>query len=218
MKHRRHPGRFRTLILATGLSSVVLACVSETHVRQRRRALEVRVDELDAAVEQTRDRSARIEAAIDDLTTRLDEVEAESRVSVHTAEAARREAARARPERTLVTPKLLTDDSVRFPPGSAELTPRARALLELFAAEYLARNQDLYIEIRGHADGTGGEWLNRDLARRRAQRVRQYLHRRHGLPLHRMDVISYGADFPLADNSRAEGRRQNRRVTLVVRP
>jgi outer membrane protein OmpA-like peptidoglycan-associated protein len=38
----------------------------------------------------------------------------------------------------------------------------------------------------------------------------------HGVPLHRMAVISYGESAPIADNGTREGRSQNRRIALVV--
>jgi outer membrane protein OmpA-like peptidoglycan-associated protein len=46
--------------------------------------------------------------------------------------------------------------------------------------------------------------------------VRRYLNLEHGIPLHRMSVISYGEAAPVADNDSKEGRAQNRRVALVV--
>lgn len=217
MKRATLPFSLPALALTVWLPCALAGCATKSEVWKQRRSHELALDELHRRAEHNRDRNARIQTRVAELSSRLEATERASRNAVQTAEAARHEAARARPERVLVTPTLLADDSVRFPPGSAELTPRARALLELFAAEYLARNQDLYIEIRGHADGTGSEWFNRDLARRRAETVRRHLHERHGLPLQRMDVISFGSDVPLAEDTDAEGQRLNRRVTLVVR-
>ena len=46
--------------------------------------------------------------------------------------------------------------------------------------------------------------------------MRRYLNQKHGFPLHRINVISYGETAAVADNSTREGRAQNRRVALVV--
>ena len=51
---------------------------------------------------------------------------------------------------------------------------------------------------------------------RQAEAVRRYLNMQHGIPLHRMSVISYGESSPVTDNDTKEGRAQNRRVSLVV--
>lgn len=217
MKRTRLPP-LPALALALCLPFALGACATRGEVAEQRWSHQLTLAELRGKAEDTRDRNARIQTRVAELSTRLEATETASRSAVRAAEAALREAARAMPEPELVTPALLRDDSVRFPRGSAELTPRARDLLDLFAAEYQARNQDLYVEIRGHADATGTERANRDLARRRAEAVRRHLHERYGLPLHRMGVISYGSDLPLAENTGADGRRQNRRVTLVVRP
>jgi outer membrane protein OmpA-like peptidoglycan-associated protein len=50
----------------------------------------------------------------------------------------------------------------------------------------------------------------------RAKAVYSYLHTQHGIPLHRMDVFSYGESKPIADNDNPANRALNRRVTLVV--
>jgi len=54
------------------------------------------------------------------------------------------------------------------------------------------------------------------LGKRRAEAVMEYLHKKYNIPLHRMEVISYGSDAPVGDNSTREGRAQNRRVVILV--
>ena len=55
-----------------------------------------------------------------------------------------------------------------------------------------------------------------DLGEQRAEAVRLYLNAQHGLPLHRMSLISYGESAPVADNGTHQERALNRRVALVV--
>jgi outer membrane protein OmpA-like peptidoglycan-associated protein len=50
----------------------------------------------------------------------------------------------------------------------------------------------------------------------RAEAVKRYLYEQHQIPLHRMNVISYGSDKPLAPNKTKEGRAQNRAVVIRV--
>ena len=78
------------------------------------------------------------------------------------------------------------------------------------------RNEEVFIEIQGHTDSIGSEKYNLRLGEARAESVRRYLNSQHGLPLHRLSVISYGESAPLTDNETREDRAQNRRVALVV--
>ena len=73
-----------------------------------------------------------------------------------------------------------------------------------------------FIEVQGHTDDTGGSKYNEDLGQRRADSVRRYLSRQHGLQLNRMSTISYGDTLPVAPNKTKAGRAQNRRVVIVV--
>ena len=56
--------------------------------------------------------------------------------------------------------------------------------------------------------------LSRDF--KRAQAVMEYLHKQYRIPLHRMEVISYGSGQPIADNATRDGRALNRRVVILV--
>jgi outer membrane protein OmpA-like peptidoglycan-associated protein len=110
----------------------------------------------------------------------------------------------------------LTDDQVRFGLDSSQLSADAKAALDAVAAKLKADNQGVYIEIQGHTDGTGSAEWNRALGAQRAESVMRYLNIQGGLPLHRMNTISYGETKPVADNNTRDGRAKNRRVVLVV--
>ncbi len=119
-------------------------------------------------------------------------------------------------EGKLLYERLLTDDQVHFDVDDSVLSPEARSALDEIAAELVADNRNVYIEIQGHTDATGGDRYNDTLGERRADSVRRYLNEEHSIPLHRMSVISYGESAPVADNDTKEGRATNRRVALVV--
>lgn len=73
------------------------------------------------------------------------------------------------------------------------------------------------VEVSGYTDWVGTDAYNQRLSERRAQTVAQYL-REHGLQAQAFDVHGYGKSNPVATNSTAEGRAQNRRVELVLSP
>ena len=76
--------------------------------------------------------------------------------------------------------------------------------------------QGVYIEIEGHTDTTGPSTLNERLALERAEAVKRYLYEHHQVPLHKMNVISYGEERPVAPNDTRQGRAENRRVVIKV--
>ena len=73
------------------------------------------------------------------------------------------------------------------------------------------------IAVSGHTDSTGASDYNQQLSEERARSVANYL-RSRGIVDARFDVIGFGEDYPIADNSSAEGRAQNRRVELTLIP
>jgi len=110
----------------------------------------------------------------------------------------------------------VTDNDVMFGFDKAGLSDDAKAQLDEFAAVVLAVEGEAYIEIQGHTDNIGSEGYNLELGYKRAEAAMRYLNMEQGVPLFRMNVISYGEYKPIADNSTKEGRAQNRRVTLVA--
>jgi len=110
----------------------------------------------------------------------------------------------------------ITDNDVMFGFDKYSLSDNAKAQLDEFAAVVLAVEGDAYIEIQGNTDNIGSEAYNLELGYKRAEAAMRYLNMEQGIPLFRMNVISYGEYKPIADNSTKEGRAQNRRVTLVA--
>lgn len=73
------------------------------------------------------------------------------------------------------------------------------------------------VEIIGHADNTGEAAYNQDLSARRAQSVARAL-QNGGVSASRLRAYGRGEDQPIASNLTPEGRAQNRRVEIVIRP
>ncbi|MDH3744230.1 MAG: OmpA family protein [Acidobacteriota bacterium] len=112
--------------------------------------------------------------------------------------------------------RVLSDDLVRFDFDGSELSGDAKNALDIVASDLISEGGDVYVEVQGHTDSVGTEDYNLTLGHRRAETVQRYLNQRHGIPLHRMSVISYGETAPVGENSTREERARNRRVALVV--
>jgi outer membrane protein OmpA-like peptidoglycan-associated protein len=110
---------------------------------------------------------------------------------------------------------VLSDDSVKFPVNSSDLSPEAQTRLMDFVQKLKADNRNVYLEIQGHTDATGSRPGNLRLGEERAEAVRRFMNQQ-GVPLNRMATISYGDAAPIAPNTTREGRAQNRRVVLIV--
>ena len=109
-----------------------------------------------------------------------------------------------------------SEDRIKFKVDKYDLDDAAKAALDEFAGRVKATGEQYFVEIQGHTDDTGGQRYNDELGQRRAEAVRRYLSRQHGLPLNRMSTISYGDTSPVDSNKTKKGRAANRRVVIVV--
>ena len=79
-----------------------------------------------------------------------------------------------------------------------------------------ADTKNIFIEIEGHTDNIGAPAVNERIGMERAEAVKRYLYEQHQVPLHKINVISYGEDKPVAPNNTRDGRAQNRRIVIRV--
>jgi outer membrane protein OmpA-like peptidoglycan-associated protein len=107
--------------------------------------------------------------------------------------------------------------SVLFTSGKADLLPSAQAKLNEVADALTQQDPESTIVVEGHTDSQGTAASNQDLSQRRAQAVRDYLVSR-GIAADRVKSDGFGPTRPIADNASAEGRANNRRVEIVVKP
>jgi len=106
--------------------------------------------------------------------------------------------------------------AVLFKVNSAVISADDRHALDELATKAMS-TKGYVIEIAGYADSTGNTARNRALSQQRADAVVRYLQENHDIPLRRMITpFGYGELRPVADNSSAEGRRQNRRVEVKI--
>jgi OOP family OmpA-OmpF porin len=104
-------------------------------------------------------------------------------------------------------------ERVHFATDSSELLPDSEETLN-YGIATLNKYPQMVIEVRGHTDSTGTRQHNQALSQRRAESVMRYL-KAHGVT-NNMTAKGYGQEQPIASNATAEGRRQNRRVSLRV--
>lgn len=102
-----------------------------------------------------------------------------------------------------------------FDTASDVLKEQAKKDLEV-VVDWMREHPDVGIEVGGHTDSRGSEAYNRDLSLRRAQSVKSYLIS-CGIRPSLISVRGYGYSQPVATNTTAEGRQQNRRIEIRVR-
>ena len=107
-----------------------------------------------------------------------------------------------------------TMPDVLFENARYALRPAARESLAKVAGILLAY-PDLRLEVDGHTDSVGSDAYNQDLSEKRAGAVRDYLVQQ-GIPVSTVTTMGFGKTQPIASNSNAAGRQQNRRVEVVV--
>ena len=195
-------------------------------------ATRVRFDKDDLAVAQSiesrvapaEDRLAQAEQNAQRITGQIDELMAISNAARGGAKAAQDtadaavSAVNATNQRITSLDEYVTQSTtvVNFKTGSATLSSEGKAALDQMAQNALALKGYL-IEVTGFADATGSVQRNKELSRRRAQTVLDYLIETHNIPLRRIGVsYGFGEAQAVADNSTSEGRKQNRRVEVKL--
>ncbi|HYE87289.1 MAG TPA: OmpA family protein, partial [Vicinamibacterales bacterium] len=92
----------------------------------------------------------------------------------------------------------------------------ATGAIDTMVNQLKADKKAVWVEIEGHTDNTGDKAYNEKLGQARAEAVKRYLYEKHQIPLHKINVISYGEEKPVAPNNTRAGRAQNRRVVIKV--
>jgi outer membrane protein OmpA-like peptidoglycan-associated protein len=105
--------------------------------------------------------------------------------------------------------------AVLFKSNKADLLPIATEQLTKVAEALKEQDETKTIVVEGHTDSRGSERANLKLSQDRADSVRAFLISQ-GINANRVVAIGKGKSQPIADNSSAEGRANNRRVEIVV--
>jgi outer membrane protein OmpA-like peptidoglycan-associated protein len=107
--------------------------------------------------------------------------------------------------------------NVLFESGKATLAPAAQQKLTLIAGTLAPQAEEHDLVVEGHTDSRGSRDLNMQLSLERAQAVMNYLVSR-GVPAEAITAVGIGPDRPVADNNTRDGRTENRRVEIIVKP
>ncbi len=109
--------------------------------------------------------------------------------------------------------KSVADTTILFGFDKAQLTRKDKQTLDDFAAQ-LQSQRHYIIQVEGYTDSTGPADYNYQLSQRRADAVIQYLATKYSVPAHKIFLIGLGKDNPVAQNTTAKGRAENRRVDV----
>jgi outer membrane protein OmpA-like peptidoglycan-associated protein len=208
--------------------AVAPACATKGFVRTEVGNVNSKVDTLSGSLEETQERTRQNEERIGAVDTKA---EAAGRSATEARAAADAAAAAAKDvdtrlgtrineveasSRRLVYEVTLSEDQGNFRFGQTELPDEAKARLDQMVNQLKADPKGVFIEIEGHTDNVGSRDLNHRLGLERAETVKRYLYEQHQVPLHKINVISYGEEKPVAPNNNRAGRAQNRRVVVKV--
>jgi outer membrane protein OmpA-like peptidoglycan-associated protein len=211
--------------------AVAPACATKKFVRTEVGTVNSKVDTLSGTLEETQERTRQNEGRIGEVDKKAEAAgrsATEARSAADAAAAAAAKVAEANTatngrvdevvaaSRRLVYTVTLSEDQGNFKFGKTDLPDQAKMRLDEVITQLKANPNNIFIEIEGHTDNVGGKELNEKLGMERAEAVKRYLYEQHQIPLHKINVISYGEDKPVAPNRTRQGRAQNRRVVVKV--
>jgi outer membrane protein OmpA-like peptidoglycan-associated protein len=207
------------------------ACATKGFVRTETGKVNGKTDTLAQELEKTQERTRQNETKIAAVDGKAAGAQKSADAAQQSAAAADQkagaagDAARAASDRADAVDKaskrlmytvVLNEDKGGFKFNSTELPADAKAEIDKLVANIKADPKGAYFEIEGHTDNIGSKAVNEKVGLERAEAVKRYLYEQHQIPLHRINVISYGQEKPVSPNTTAQGRAQNRRIVIKV--
>jgi outer membrane protein OmpA-like peptidoglycan-associated protein len=213
------------VVLAIGGSA---ACATKKFVRTSVGEVNEKVDSQGRAIEETQERTRKNEGRITEVDAKA-AAAATAAQSAHDAANAANSAAAAvgteanskfdaidKASKRLVFETVLSEDQGNFKFGKTTLPDEAKAKIDEMVSQLKTDPKNIYLEIEGHTDNVGDAKTNERIGLERAEAVKRYLYEQYQIPLHKMNVISFGEEKPLAPNNTKDGRAQNRAVVIRV--
>jgi len=217
----------RKFVLAfsvVALAASSTACATKGFVRTRVGEVNDKVETVSKSLEETQERTRQNEARITEVDQKVAQVDQKA-VAANTAATEARSAADAaankadaveKATKRIVYEVTLSEDQGNFKFGQAMLPDEAKARIDEVAQQLKSNPNGAFIEVEGYTDNVGAKTYNERLGLDRAESVKRYLYEQHQIPLHRISVISYGPEKPIAPNNTKAGRAKNRRVVIKV--
>jgi len=226
---------FRRMLMLVPIAAIAVggstACATKKFVRTSVGQVNEKVDSLGRSIEETQERTRANEGKIAEVDSKAAAANQAAGVAQSAADKANQAAATAANSASAANMKaeevdkaskritfevVLSEDQGNFKFGKKELPDEAKARLDQMIADIKADPKGAYFEIEGYTDSIGAEATNERLGLERAEAVKRYLYVQHQIPLHKMNVISYGEQNPVGENKTKAGRAQNRRVVIKV--
>lgn len=214
-------------VLVAGTLPLTVGCATKNYVRNQTTPIINNVNELD-------DETAKNTRDIHDVDTRaqqgIAQVNAKSAAADQKAlaagqtadqanqaanQAANRVTTLAGTVENLDNYKPVTQSTVLFGFDKSQLTRKDKEALDDFGSQ-LSSQKHYIIQVEGYTDSTGPADYNYQLSQRRADAVIQYLATKYNVPAYKVFLIGLGKDNPVAKNTTASGRAQNRRVDVSL--
>ena len=218
----------KKFLSAIAISAIALggtsACATKKMVKQRVGEVDSKVDTLSKSVEENQERTRTNEGRIGEVDQKAQAADQRASAAASRADEAygaagkvnaRADAIEAASKR-LVYEVVLSEDKGGFKFGQSKIPAEMQTQIDELVAQLKANPNGGFIEIEGHTDNVGNPLTNEKIGLDRAEAVKRYLYETQQIPLHKMNVISYGETKPIAPNKTKAGRTQNRRVVIKV--
>jgi outer membrane protein OmpA-like peptidoglycan-associated protein len=204
--------------------AVAPACATKKFVRTEVGQVNDKVTTLGTSLEQTQERVRQAEGRITEVDTRAGAAQSAADKAQQSANSANDAAAAVNTRadaievasRRLIYEVVISEDQGQFKFGAIDLPDEAKTAIDSMVGNLKGQKSAVWIEVEGHTDNVGDKKNNERLGLNRAEAVKRYLYEQHQVPLHKINVISYGEEKPVAPNRTRDGRAQNRRVVIKV--
>jgi peptidoglycan-associated lipoprotein len=218
----------KKLVLAVPVLALALggstACATKKFVRGEVGQVNSKVDTLSRSLEETQERTRANETKITEVGQAAAAADSKAAQAGTRAEAAAFAAAAVntradaieKAAKRIVYEVVLNEEKGNFKFGKATMPENVGPEVDALVQKLKADPNGAYLEIEGHTDNVGPKDVNYKLGLERAEAVKRYLYETHQVPLHKINVISYGEEKPVGENKTRDGRAQNRRVVIKV--